>query len=81
MEFDFEIQHRPGQKYMAANALSRFPTSQKDDFDTEDDIQIYVVADIYTRTSSNAEKFFGKLTIIQTFLATQKEKVCYPLVV
>lgn len=56
---------------MAPKSLTRLPTSQTDDSNTEDDIPAYAAAGTHVKTGHNDAEESKPLTI-QTFLAGQK---------
>lgn len=67
MKFAFEVQHRSGQKQMAADALFLLPTSQTDNFDIDEDIPEYRTADAHFAIDHSVEEEV-KPSIVQSFL-------------
>lgn len=71
MELDFEVQHRPGRKHMAADALPRLSTNRTDNSDFDEASPAYAFIDHYNETNQfDTEK--QKSLKIQQFVAAQK---------
>lgn len=74
MEFDFEVQHRPGWKLMAAHALYWLSTNQTDDYEFNEDLAAYAVAGLHKNTDEHGMER-QKLLTIQQFVPAQQDDV------
>lgn len=73
MDFEFEVQHCPGQNHITTDASSRLSASQIDESDIDDDIPAYEVDNVHAVTDSNVEAKVEPLTI-QLFLSFPKRR-------
>lgn len=72
MEFDVEIQHRPGRKHMAARVLSRLPTTQSGEYKSDDDIPKYEEDEVHAVNENKSNRNVEPRTI-QSFVYAQIE--------
>lgn len=63
MKVDYEVQHHPGRKQMAADALSWLSAYQKDDFDLHDQLPACTVADHHDEPDKRNRNEQKRLTI------------------
>lgn len=79
MEFDFEVQHRSGQKHIAVDVLYRLLTSQIDKSTIDGDIPAHDVDDVHAVIDFNVEKDVRTLKRESLLLAKKEDTNCLQL--
>lgn len=77
MKLNIEVQHSPGWRQMATNALSQLSTHPSDDSGFDDNIPAYSVANYHHKPDEN-DMNEQKPLIIQKIVAAQREDARCP---